>query len=315
MARFPSYHLGAMNHQRGFYFAVSAALLFGLGAPLIKLWFGAVDPILLAALISLGSGIGVGILTRASWNPAPFFTRENIGFFLAVLASGGVAAPFLLVWGTSHGSASTASLLLNLEAVFTTLVACLFFRDRISVRMILGLILVTGGGIAVSGHSTHPDGHGNSVLAGFAIAGTCLAWAFDNNCMIRLRGVSPGQITLWKGLLAGLILLAAALASGTPLPGFPVMGFAFLLGTGCFGLALLLFVHALKNSGAGRASAYFATAPFIGATASIVLLDDPMSPRLIFSALLMAAGLAIFFEKLPSAHPTHGAEKATEPTQ
>ena len=285
-----------MNHRRGFYFALVAAFLFGLGTPLVKLRFGQVDPLLLAALISFGSGIGVALITRIPWNPARLFAPGNRSLFAVSVISGGVASPFLLVWGTAHSTGSTASLLLNLEAVFTALVAWAVFKERLTWSVVFGLALVTTGGMVVSS-----GGHGGSeksVLAALSVAGCCLAWAVDNNSMVRMRDVPPPLLTLWKGLLAGIILLVGSFINGFPIPAGHSIVEAILVGTGCYGLALLCFIHALNNAGAGRAAAYFAAAPFIGAGFSVVLLNEPLTARLFIAASLMAVGLSIlFFEK------------------
>jgi len=45
--------------------ALLAAALFGLSAPAAKLLVGRVDPWLLAGLLYLGSGLGLGMLDRA----------------------------------------------------------------------------------------------------------------------------------------------------------------------------------------------------------------------------------------------------------
>ena len=45
----------------GVAYALSAALLFGLGTPLAKLLLVAVHPLMLAALLYLGSGLGLAL--------------------------------------------------------------------------------------------------------------------------------------------------------------------------------------------------------------------------------------------------------------
>jgi drug/metabolite transporter (DMT)-like permease len=216
--------------------------------------------------------------------------------FVVSVLSGGIASPFLLVWGTAHSTGSAASLLLNLEAVFTALLAWAVFRERLTLTVLAGLALVTAGGMVVS--SGGGDGGEKSFLGALSVAGCCLAWAVDNNAMVRLKGVPPPLLTLWKGLLAGIVLLVSSFISGSPMPAQHSLVEAVLVGTGCYGIALLCFIHALNNAGAGRAAAYFAVAPFIGAAFSIILLNEPMSIRLFIAAGLMAAGLVtLFLEK------------------
>lgn len=286
-----------MTRNRGALFALLAALLFGIGTPLIKLLFSGVDPILLGALINLGAALGVAIITRIPWRLGDLTRRENRLPFAGSVICGGVLAPVLLVWGIAHAPGSAAALLLNLEAAFTALIAWIFFRENIGPRFVIGLVLVTLGGVLVSVNEGSGPGR---IAAGLAIAGSCLCWAIDNNCTARLQGVTPAQFSLWKGIIAGGVLLAACLVIGTPFVSGRIFGQAILLGACCHGLALLVFVTAIQRLGAGRTAAYFAAAPFVGAATSLVLLGDPVTSQLLIAAVLMAAGVTALITEPPS---------------
>lgn len=279
-----------MIRYQGILLALLAAMLFGVGTPLVKLWFGGVDPILLAALISFGSGVSVApVAPRACVKFAPLLRRENRWWFASSLLLGGIAAPFFIVWGIEHASGTTAALLLNLEAAFTSLIAWHFAKEHVSRRMVLGIAALTAGGVLLSGHEV--GGAEYRPLADLAIAATCLCWAIDNNCTARLKNVQPVQFTFWKGVTSGMVLLAVALARRTPMMEFPLAAKAIALGSCCYGWALLTFVMAIQRMGAGRTSAFFATAPFIGAVLSLVLLHEPVSLPLVAAAVLMGGGV------------------------
>ena len=49
-----------------------------------------------------------------------------------------MAGPLLLMWGLAQTPASSASLLLNLEAVFTALLAWFVFKENFDRRIALG---------------------------------------------------------------------------------------------------------------------------------------------------------------------------------
>ena len=287
------------KRNSGALYALLAAVLFGVGTPLIKLRFSAVDPILLAALINLGAALGVAVMTRIPWRLGNLTLRVNRLPFAGSIVCGGILAPALLVWGIAHAPGSAAALLLNLEAVFTALIAWIFFRESIGLRFVIGLVLVTLGGVLVSANAGSGPGR---FLAGLAISASCLGWAIDNNCTARLRDVTPAQFSLWKGLIAATVLFLFSAGRGTPLVAWSVMGEAIFLGVCCHGLALLVFVTALQRLGAGRTAAYFAAAPFVGAAASVALLGDAVTPQLLIAALLMAAGVtALLTEPRPPA--------------
>ena len=291
------------TRNSGALFALLAAVLFGVGTPLIKLRFSGVDPILLAALINLGAALGVAAMARIPWRLGNLTRPVNRFPFAGSIVCGGVLAPALLVWGIAHAPGSAAALLLNLEAAFTALIAWVFFRESIGPRFVIGLVLVTLGGVLVSAGAGSGPGR---ILAGLAIATSCLCWAIDNNCTARLRDVTPAQFSLWKGIIAAAALFALCAGRGTVLFGWRVIGEAVLLGACCHGLALLAFVTALQRLGAGRTAAYFAAAPFVGAAASVALLGEAVTPALLVAAVLMAAGVAALLTEPhpPAIHPS-----------
>jgi hypothetical protein len=56
-------------------------------------------------------------------------------------------------------------------------------------------------------------------------------------------------------------------------------------------VSLVLFVLALRDLGAGRTSAYFSTASFVGAAIGVVALGNPVTPGLLLATALMAVGV------------------------
>src|SRR6185437_12448557 len=100
-----------------------------------------------------------------------------------VVAFGGVAGPLLLLYGLERTSATVASLLLNLEAVFTTAIAVLVFREWIGRRGLLALAVVVAG-CALSTWAA--GGATRSWFGPVAVAAACASWAIDNNLTQRL---------------------------------------------------------------------------------------------------------------------------------
>ena len=80
-------------------------------------------------------------------------------------------------------------------------------------------------------------------------------------------------------------------ALGARLPPLPLIGAAMTIGLVGYGVSLVLFVLALRGLGSARASAYFSTAPFLGAAVAVIVFHDPASGLFWLSALLMAAGV------------------------
>lgn len=271
---------------------LASAALFGASTPLAKLLLGEIDPWLLAGLLYLGAGVGLGIvhLGRRSLGiepPEAPLRRADLPWLVAIIMAGGVIGPLLLMFGLSVTPASTAALLLNVEGLATMGIAWVVFREHTDRWIVLGAFLILAGAVLLSWQGA-ADGAGWGALA---IVGACLAWGTDNNLTRKLSAADPVQIAMLKGLAAGAINLGLALWHGATLPpASPLLGGA-LVGFFGYGVSLVLFVLALRHLGAARAGAYFSTAPFIGAVLALLMFDEPVTVRLIAAALLMAAGL------------------------
>ena len=268
-----------------------AAALFGASTPLAKLLLGAIDPWLLAGLLYLGSGLGLGVLyavRRASQavRSEASLRRADLPWLIAVIATGGVLAPVLLMVGLSHTEASAAALLLNLEGLATMALAWLVFRENVDRRILLGAGAILAGAVLLTWQDGAPIGWG-----ALAIVGACIAWGVDNNLTRRLSSADPVQIAMVKGAVAGVANCALAATAGAHLPAAPSVLWAGLVGFLGYGVSLVLFVRALRSVGTARTSAYFTTAPFLGAVLSIVLLGEPLTLQLVIAGALMAVGL------------------------
>jgi len=273
--------------------ALTAAALFGLSTPAAKWLLAATDPWVLAGFLYLSSGIGLAILWligRALGGvprEAPL-RRRDVPWLAGAVVSGGVIGPVLLMFGLAAGSASGTALLLNLEGVLTAGLAWAIFREHFDARIAAGMGLITAGAIVLAWPSGEALSANRSVLL---VAGACLAWAVDNNLTRRVSGGDPVIIAALKGGAAGAVNLAIAAAMGAQLPrpasalGAAVVG---LLG---YGISLVLFVRALRDLGAARTGAYFSTAPFIGAAASVAALGEPLTARLAAGGALMGLGV------------------------
>ncbi len=266
--------------------ALLAAALFGLSAPLSKVLLGEIDPILLAAFLYLGSGIGSGILLafqRASSRGRKVeaqLSRSDLPWLAGAILAGGVAAPILLMLGLQRTPASTASLLLNFEGVSTALIAVLAFKESVGRRVYLAVGAITLASILLS----WTGGAWGFSLAALAILGACLLWGLDNNLTRQISAKNPLVIVLVKGLGAGGFSLALAITLGSPFPACSMVGLALLLGAVSYGLSIQLFIFALRNLGAARTGGLFGVAPFIGSAFSLLFLRE--SPQALFLAAI-----------------------------
>ena len=272
--------------------ALASAALFGASTPAAKLLIGSVDPWLLAGLLYLGAGVGLAVVRRM-WSAgtgraeAPL-ARGDLPWLGGAILSGGVIGPVLLLVGLARTPATTASLLLTLEGVATALIAWFAFRENFDRRIALGMVAIAAGAALLSWpeHLVFQE-----MLGPLAIVGACVAWGIDNNLTRRVALADPVQIAMLKGLVAGPVNIALAVAGGAALPPLGAAAVAGVVGLCGYGFSLALFVVALRHLGAARTGAYFSTAPFIGALAAILLLGEEMSGRLLAAGALMGLGV------------------------
>ncbi len=272
--------------------ALASAVLFGVSAPLSKLLLGTVAPQLLAGLLYLGAGIGLAIVhigRNAFGIPAPEAPLRHVDFpwLAAIVFFGGIVGPLLLMLGLNQTSASSGSLLLNLEGLATMGIAWLVFRENVDRRLLLGAFAIVVGAMVLSW-----DGQAVRFDAGAGlIAAACIAWGIDNNLTRKLSSADPVVTTMIKGLVAGSVNVSLALLSGSALPSSGTVGAAALVGFLGVGVSLVLFVLALRYLGTARTGAYFSLAPFIGAVVALPLLHEPLTLQLLLAGLLMGLGL------------------------
>jgi drug/metabolite transporter (DMT)-like permease len=283
-----------MTQLRGPIFGLLAAVLFGVSPPLAKSLLGDGAPQLVAGLLYLGSGVGLStiLVVRRVAKPAreqrPRLGGREWWWLATAIAAGGIVAPVLLMTGLAHTEAAAASLMLNLEAVFTAFIAWFAFREGVNRRVATGFVLILLGGLALA----WVRGAGLQFsAAALLIAGACACWAVDNNCTRKVSHADAVATAALKGAVAGIVNVALARGLGAHFPpAWPLAG-AFALGFVSYGLSLVLFIVALRHVGAARTGAYFATAPFIGALVAAVFFGEKLGVNVWVAGFLMAIGV------------------------
>lgn len=274
--------------------ALLVAALFGASTPFAKLLLGEVLPVLLAGLLYLGSGVGLSLVRLARRGQSTLgageasLPRAQWGWLAGAVFFGGVLGPVLLMLGLQSTSASTASLLLNLEGVFTALLAWFVFRENFDARIALGMVAIVAGGLTLSWQ----PGAGLAFSSGaLLVAGACACWGVDNNLTQKVSSSDPFQIAAIKGLVAGSVNLAIAFALGASLPPLRVLAGALVVGFFGYGLSLACFVLALRHIGTARTGAYFSLAPFVGALVSLLVLRESVGTLFVAAGILMGIGV------------------------
>lgn len=286
--------------------AVASAVTFGATTPLVQRFGHGAGPFATAALLYGGAALVSAVPTRAGARDAPL-RRADAGRVVTVALLGAVAAPVAFAWGLQHTSGVTAALLLNLEAVFTVLLARLLWHEPLGARVGIAVAaMVAGGALLVF------DGREASITAGWgalAVAAATLAWAGDNVVGRPLADRDPTRVVLAKGALGSALSLGVAVAMSEPLPSWTHAAALAACGALGYGLSLRLYLRAQRIVGAARTGSIFAVAPFLGAAMAWAMGERVGGLATIGAGALCAVGVALH---LTESHEHAHAHEAVE---
>lgn len=279
--------------------AILAAILFGVSAPLSKALLGSVQPTVLASLLYFGCGLGVLVFkfTKTLFikeKKESGISKKDIPWLAGVILTGGVAAPIILMFSLKATPAATASLLLNFEAIATALIAALFFKESLGRRVWIAIAVMTAAAVILTWSST---GKWGISIGTAGIVAACLLWGADNNLTRMISLKDPLTITIVKGIGAGAVSLMISLWTSAAFPGVELMILALILGAFSYGISIVLFILSMRQLGAARTSAFFGSAPFIGAIISIVIFGESPAPQFYISLPVMIIGAILIIKE------------------
>ena len=273
------------------------SILWGANSVVIKLGLQDAPPLRLAGMRVVVGGI---VICLWAWSTGRFvgFRVERREWqpltVLGLLFSVQMAATNIGTWLTS---AAHATILVNLYAVHTVVLAHFMIPgDRLSVRK-LGGVLVAYSGIVVLFASQWS--HGAPTLLGdviVTVAGILLA---ERTVFLAraVRRLDPVKLLLAQavvgtacfGLASFLVEPAptrwtARLAGSIAYQGVLISGFNFVVN-----LALL------RDYRPSALSAFFLTQPIFGVVAAALVAGDPLTPVLVLACVAVAAGIGLTY--------------------
>jgi len=280
-----------MKKYLPFIYSLTAALLFGINAPFSKLLVKEMNPLLLAALLYLGAGIGMLMIDslRKYRNNIPIearLTNKEIPFIISMVLLD-IAAPIFLMTGLTMTSASTAALLGNFEIAATTVIAMIFFKEAIGKRLWIAIGLISLASMILTMEDVESI---NISVGALLVVLSCICWGFENNCTRNLSIKDPLQVVIIKGFGSGLGTLIIATIWGDLSAETKYIILALVLGFFAYGLSIFFYVTAQRELGAARTSAYFAAAPFMGVVISWLILREPISTTFLIALSIMIVG-------------------------
>lgn len=275
---------------RGGLLALTAAALFGVSTPLVQRFGSGVGAFATAALLYMGAAAAGALLRQRVEHEARILSGD-FPRLLAMAAVGAVIGPVALVWGLQRTSATSASLMLTLEAVFTAVLAWRMYHETMDRRVWTAMLLLMVGGALLILNQGRDSGAGMWGLLAVMLA--TAAWGLDNTLSRTLAERDPGQVVLAKAVLGATATAMLAVSFGESLPTLGAALGLFVVGAAGYGLSLRFYLLAQRAFGAARTGSVFAFAPFIGAALAVALGDQSISWLLAAGSLLMFAGVVL----------------------
>jgi len=276
----------------GYAAALASAALVGLFTVLNKwLLTEAIPPLVAGAWTYLAAGLA---LLPWAWR-AGGFSLKRPAVVAGWLLAGSVAGPALYFTGLQLTSGVQGVLMINLEAVFTALLAFAIFREPMGGRTVLAGVTIITGGIVMS----WPES-GGSLLAGHGLGNLLIAcgylgWGTENN-LGRLLGEKTPAVTLVcvKALVAAVVMAVLAVTFGQSLgvswhvvPGIVASGAVAL------GCSLAFFYVAMQHIGSARTGLLSSSSILWGVVAALLFLREHLLPLTLIGGALMAGGMLL----------------------
>ena len=273
--------------RRGILYAVLAAASFGATAPGVEYFGRGAGPFATATLLYAGSLV-LALYPERAGEPVRSSDAPRV-LFVGLL--GAALAPAALAWGLQHARATSGALMLNLEAVFTVVLARALYRERIGSRLVTALALILVGGMLLPLRTGKIDFRGGTGL--LLVAFATLAWAADNTVSRPLAQRKPTSVVFWKSSVGIAASVSIAFALHEPWPVLrPALG---LIACGMFGygMSLRLYLLAQRELGAARTGSVFGFAPLLGAAIAFGLGDREGALVVLAASVLLCVGVLV----------------------
>ncbi|MGD6745340.1 EamA family transporter [Streptomyces sp. BH106] len=270
--------------------AVLVAALWGVNFVVIDIGLDHFPPLLFCALRFLLAALPAIFFVgrpRVAW-------RWVVGVGLAL----GVGKFGLLFVGMNAGMpAGLSSLVLQIQAVFTAVIAFAFLRERPGRVRVLGMAVALAG-IAVAA----VDEGGSGPLGAFALVVVAAAfWGVSNVLTRKASPEAPFAFMVWSSAVPVLPLLALSLMfegpdrdaealSSLDLPGAGAILYVALVTT-LFGFTA--WSGLLRRYDASRVAPYALLVPVFGMSSAALFLGEPVSALQWCAGALLVGGVAL----------------------
>lgn len=281
---------------------ISASIIWGITGPVMKLTLQSV-PIFSLAFIRF---------FFASLILFPFVYKKlsiNIKDLPILILCAGLGVTFNIAfffWGLTLTSALNSGIIIATAPLFILLGAAIFLKEKITRRLMIGLIIgITGIGIIIS-RDVFQNGISLSPLGDFIILLSLLAFVFYDILSKKLfKKYSPLTITFYSFLIGAISFFPASYyefvnnpAWMTGLKSNALFGIIFGIFFSSFA-AYSLWQWGLSKIDAGQAGFFYYLDPVASTIGAVILLSEKITQPFVLGAMLIFLGLFFAEGHLP----------------
>lgn len=244
----------------------------------------------------------------------PFFRipRDKILPIAALSVTLGSIHFPLMFNGLSGIDAATASLAVQAQVPFSSLLAALVFKDKLGWRRAVGMLAAFAGVLVIAGEPRL----GNALPSLFLLLAASLAFAVASIQMKLIGAVNGFAVNGWMALMATpqLLVLSLLFEHGQmdALANSSWVGWASILymAVGVTIVAYGLWYPLLSRYDVNQTMPYLLTVPVFGVAAGVMLMGDPVTLNLAIGGALTIGGVAVIVKR----RPRTVSETVTNPT-
>lgn len=292
------------QERSGLVFAGLCALNGAFVPGFAKLTTGAADGLFVAAVTSVFAALAAVVLLLARGELGQLFARERLPLLLAIGALGTAVTFFLFYEGARRTSAITTALCLQVEPVYSLVLARAVLGHPIGRRRAAAVAAILAGIALALGPGGEADWLGVALLLA-----TPLGWQLSHLIVLRgLGDVAPRTLTGARYLFGGALLALAWAVSGGPAALPPGDALARLLpmlalqGVVLSFVGTLLWYATIARLDLARATSIVVPSiPLLSLGASFLLVGEVAGAREAGGLALTAVGV-LAFVTAPDAH-------------
>ncbi len=278
-------------------FLLGCIIIWAINSPLVKIVLGEIAPlavsqfrVVIAALISLAIVFRVEKSVRISWQHLP---QLCLAAFMGITVN-----QITFIYALNNTSASAVSLIYAVSPVFATLLAALFYREKIKRSYFIGLPLALVGVALVVLTAPNVSLEGN-LLGNLLAVGMAFSWAAYTVLLRPLLGLySPLRLSALCFTIGGVILLPFSFPQAVSTFAVPVSfySWALLLASSVLAMVLtnVIWYNGVKKLGVSRTVYYSYLQPFFGVLAAALMLGEIFVLPQIVGGLLVVGSLLIY---------------------